>query len=83
MKFKTAKDTLYAVDLKGIAVSSQENINTFIHYPEAAVWLVLVQNYPEEKTLKMLASILGKDEINTGKFINKCLQSWREASMIE
>jgi hypothetical protein len=82
-QFKPRDGNLYTIDTRGIALINKEKVCSFITYPEAAVWMILNRNYPEQKTISMLSSIIGMNEKATDDFIDSCLQKWRTGYLIE
>jgi hypothetical protein len=81
--FTLTPDTHYTIDLAGITVCQLPDNTLFIGYPEAAVWLVLLEGHNKKKTLKMLSAILGYPEDKICDFVEECLQNWKRASFIE
>lgn len=82
-KFVINANLIYTVDVKGISIVNQmELTHIFIQYPDAAVWSVLVENYGKSKSIKMLQSILGKNETDTERYIWKCIENWKQLNII-
>ena len=79
-KFKLNKDIKFAIDLKGVAITDTKKNSVFLEYPEAAVWLTLVNEYNKNKSLKMLEAILDMNKDETKKHINKCIDKWKKDS---
>jgi hypothetical protein len=79
-----SNDVLFAVDLQGIAlVNEMTGRCEFIKYPEAAVWLLLIDNNDRERMELMLQAILGKNENDTKLFINLCLEKWKDLFIVD
>jgi hypothetical protein len=82
--FKLDKSVLFTIDLKGIAVVNKEkSTKLIIKYPEAAVWLVLIEKHSVEKAKQMLRAILSKSEFETGKYIRHCIKHWKQLGLIQ
>ncbi len=82
--FNINKDIQYVADLKGVAVlNTKENINTFMEYPEAAVWLVFIEGHKLKKTHKMLEAIIGANQAETMEYMNKCIDNWKNTGLIK
>ena len=80
---KPEKLILFATDLKGVAIADLENgTNSFIHYPEAAIWTVLMENRGIENSLLMLQAILGRNEHDSLLFIDQSLRNWERLKFI-
>jgi hypothetical protein len=82
--FELNDGTLYTIDDKGVSViNKNREEGLFIQYPEAAVWLILVQEYNHQKSLKLLVAILNENEEYCVSLINKCLLLWREMGLLK
>lgn len=76
-------DVFCLVESKGTLVIDKSNSNSvFIGYPEAAVWYVINKYGINQKSTGMLSCIMGKDEYDTGIFIDQCLTTWTSAELI-
>lgn len=74
----------YAIDLKGVSIAyPAKNLNFFLEYPEAAIWLIMSHRNGTKNTLEMLAAILGCDKVKTENYIKHCLENWKSAGLIE
>jgi hypothetical protein len=82
--FILKEDTVFAVEIGGIAVLNKTNkAQFFIAYPGAAVWSVLAKKNKAGKTLEMLMAILGKSEKETVIFVDQCILNWKAHQIIE
>ncbi len=82
--FKICEDVVYSIDLIGVSIINKRELeHLFIKYPEASIWLVFVENYNENITIKMLQAILHKNVKNTKEFIDLCLNNWKQLNFIQ
>lgn len=82
--FRLKRNILFVVDQNRIAtINKKTGSNLIIEYPEAAVWSVMVENHNASDTKLMLMAVLNKSESETGKFIDQCLNKWKDADIIE
>jgi len=82
--FKIKQGVQYAIDLKGVSiVYPEKDMDLFLDYPEAAIWLVMAGQNRIKNTLKMLDAILGIEKAKTVDLINHCLENWKTAGLIE
>lgn len=82
--FRLKRNILFVVDQNRIAtINKKTGSNLIIEYPEAAVWSVMVENHNASDTKLMLMAVLNKSEYETGKFIDQCLNKWKDADIIE
>jgi hypothetical protein len=81
--FKLNKDVYYTVDIRGTSVINRKEHNAyFIEYPEAAVWFILNQRYPPEKSRKLIEAILLETSENHQEYIQSCIENWRTLKLI-
>jgi hypothetical protein len=83
-EFKICEDVVCSIDLTGVSIiNKREHTHLFIKYPEASIWLVLVENYDENKTINMLQAILQKSEKKTREFVDLCINNWKKSNLIQ
>jgi hypothetical protein len=82
--FKMTPVVHFTIETNCIAIVNKINgTHEFIHYPEAAVWSVLIQNHETGKAARMLQAILEKDEPETNQYICLCLKKWKDQNFIQ
>jgi hypothetical protein len=81
--FRLNVDTIFVIDITGISIVNKKNYSqTFIAYPEAAVWAVLTEKYHMSKSIQMVMAILDKPESETISFIHNCLKEWKKLNIL-
>jgi hypothetical protein len=84
LTFNLKQSTFFAIDTLGVSILNNEaKENSFIKYPEAAVWLVFIEGHSLKSAVQLLAPILGKTSSETKNMVIKCLEFWKDQSLIE
>lgn len=74
---------LCTVDTSGVSVINKETRHsTFISYPEAAVWLVMIEGHSHRKNIQLLSAILKKNLNETEDFLDCCLTNWKNMNLM-
>jgi|OpeIllAssembly_1097287.scaffolds.fasta_scaffold121450_2 phage gp37-like protein len=73
----------YAIDTIGVAIINKEdNRHFFLHYPDAAVFSVLVENNNVKKSKEILQAVLGKNKPETSRFVDDIIANWKDQKII-
>lgn len=84
IKFQLHSGVYYTVDYSGVSVLNKSTQKTvFIPYPEASVWLVLNQKYPQDKSISMIEAILDGFEEDSLNYVNNCISKWKDLDLIK
>ena len=81
---KISDGVIYAIDATGVAIINKlDNSHFFISYPEAAVFLVLIENYDMKKSKQMLQAVLGMNKTDTSRYVSQCIKKWKDQKIFQ
>lgn len=81
IEFNIKEQVTHAIDVKGVAILKNHREGTFIEYPEAAIWLLLMGEKNKNIALEQVKAVLF-DIDNPEEFVKNCLNNWREADLL-
>lgn len=83
-KFQLHTEVCYTIDISGVSVLNKKTQkNTFITYPEAAVWLVLNQKYAQEISINLIGALLDDIEADSQQYMNNCISKWKDLGLVK
>jgi hypothetical protein len=83
INFRLNNNIVYAIDVTGYSVVNKtDGSQTFISYPEAVIWGVLVEKRRISESMQMIQAILDKDREQTFSMVEEITQAWRNSGLI-
>jgi hypothetical protein len=84
IKYEIGSQVKWTADINCVKVY---NGNTdqirILHYPEAALWDLILQQYSTATLISMMAAITNKNEAETEKWINRTLDDWSGLNLLK
>ena len=84
IKFEIGSQVKWTSDINCVKVyNGNSHQIRILHYPEAALWDLILQQYSTARLISMMAAITNQNETDTEKWINMILDEWSRLNLLK
>jgi len=84
IKYEIGSQVKWTTDINCVKIYvGNKNQIQILHYPEAALWDLILQQYSKARLVSMMAAITNQNRAETEKWINRTLDDWSRLNLFK